>query len=242
VTTLLLIRHGRTTANTAGVLAGWTSGVALDETGRDQALALGRRLASVPLQTVVTSPLQRCRETAELLLSPRGSAPADRPPVHTDEDLAEVRYGSWTGRALKDLAKDPLWRVVQEHPAGAAFPGTDGAGHVGESLAAMSARAVAAVRRWNTDLGPNATYAVVSHGDVIKAVVADALGVHLDGFQRIVVHPASLSVIRYTQRRPFVVTLNDVGAVDYLIPLKRRRRRRTNGDAVPGGDAGKVDG
>ena len=101
MTTVLLVRHGRTAANAAGVLSGWTPGVHLDEAGTMQAAALGARLAPVPLRAVVTSPLERCRETAAAVLAGRDGAPE-----HVDDRLGECRYGDWTGRALKDLAKE----------------------------------------------------------------------------------------------------------------------------------------
>lgn len=232
MTTLLLVRHGRTPANASGVLAGWTPGVHLDETGTAQASALGARLLPVPVAAVVSSPLERCRETAAAVLAGRSDVPE-----HVDDRLGECRYGDWTGKALKDLAKEPLWRVVQSHPSAATFPN-------GESMRAMQVRAVDAVREWNATLGADATYVAVSHGDVIKAIVADALGVHLDQFQRIQVDPCSLTVIRYTELRPFVVRLNDTGgSVDALLPPKKkpRRTRRTaaaESDAAVGGGAG----
>jgi probable phosphomutase (TIGR03848 family) len=225
---VLLIRHGRTTANSSGTLAGWTPGVQLDDVGQEQVAALGSRIAGVPLTAVVTSPLERCRQTTTVLLGDR------EVPVHLDEAVAEVRYGDWTGQSLKVLAKDPLWKVVQQHPSNAHFPGDDG-----ESLAAMQSRAVAAVRSWNSELGPEAVYALVSHGDVIKAVLADALGLHLDLFQRIVVDPASLSVVHYGNTRPFVERMNDSGGdVSALHPPKRRRKTRKHDDAAVGGGAG----
>ncbi len=233
MTTVLLVRHGRTTSNAAGTLAGWTPGVRLDDTGHGQAQRLAERLAPVPLATVVTSPLERCRQTAAYLRAARDP----RPTLHVDKGVGECRYGDWTGKAIKDLAKDPMWRVVQDHPSAAVFPGDDG-----EAMAAMSARAVAAVRRWNEQLGPEATYAVVSHGDVIKAITADALGLHLDSFQRLHVDPCSVTVITYTPRRPFLVRLNDVGGdVGGLLPpakTTRRKRATATGDAVVGGGAG----
>lgn len=225
--TALLIRHGRSTANTAGTLAGWTPDVHLDEVGLEQVAALGARIASVPLTAVVTSPLDRCRETATAVVGDRDIT------VHADSDVAEVRYGDWTGEPLKTLAKQPLWKVVQQHPSNARFPGDDA-----ESLADMQARAVRAVRGWNARLGDEAVYAVVSHGDVIKAILADALGLHLDLFQRIVVDPASLSVVQYFDTRPFVERMNDSGGtVTGLIPRKRRRRSKA-ADAAVGGGAG----
>jgi probable phosphomutase (TIGR03848 family) len=228
VTTVVLLRHGRTTANTGGVLAGWTPGVQLDDTGRAQAEAVAARLAAVPLAAVVSSPLERCVQTAEAVVAGREIV------LQTDDRFGEARYGDWTGRALKELVKDPLWKVVQLHPSAAVFPGAEG-----EGLAQTQARAVAAVREWNAKLGPDAVWLACSHGDVIKAVLADALGLHLDQFQRIVVDPSSISVVTYTDTRPFVVRLNDVGGdVSALIPPKRRPRRRRSSDAVVGGGAG----
>ncbi len=215
MTTLLLIRHGLTPL-TGSVLAGWTPGVHLDERGRAQAAALGGRLRAVPLVAVVSSPLERCRETAEAILEGRDGPPQ----LHVDDTLGEVRYGSWTGRRLSELRREKLWAVVQARPSAGVFP-------EGEGLAEMSARAVAAIRRWNTALGPDATYAVVSHGDVIKAILADALGLHLDGFQRIGVAPCALSVVRYGAGATFVERMNDRGgSVEALAasPLSAGRR------------------
>jgi probable phosphomutase (TIGR03848 family) len=229
VATLILLRHGRTTANAGGVLAGWTPGVHLDDAGQAQAAAVAERLAQVPLAAVVSSPLERCVQTAEAVAAGRELA------VQTDDRFGEARYGDWTGRPLKELVKDPLWRVVQQHPSAAVFPGPEG-----EGLAQTQARAVAAAREWNAKLGPQAVWLACSHGDVIKAIVADALGLHLDQFQRIVVDPASISVISYTETRPFVLRVNDAGGdVAGLIPPKKRRRRRApSSDAVVGGGAG----
>lgn len=230
MTTVILLRHGRTTANAGGVLAGWTPGVQLDETGQGQVAAVGQRLAPVPLAAVVSSPLERCRQTAGAVLDGRDLE------LRTDDRLGEARYGDWTGRPLKELVKDPMWKVVQQHPSAAVFPGPEG-----EGLAQTQARAVAAVREWNARLGPDAVWLACSHGDVIKAVLADALGLHLDAFQRIVVDPASISVVTYTETRPFVVRVNDTGGdVSALVPPKKRppRRRSRDSDAVVGGGAG----
>lgn len=229
--TLVLVRHGRSTSNTNGVLAGRSPGVHLDDTGREQARAVGARLAKVPLAAVVTSPLERCRETVDLLLEGLGT-PAE---VATDERLLECDYGDWTGESLKQLSKDKAWKVVQQHASAAAFPG-------GETLRAVQARAVDAVREWDARVaeqhGLDAVWLAVSHGDVIKAVLADALGCHLDEFQRIVVEPCAVSVVSYTPLRPFVVRMNDTGDLSSLAPRKRRRRRPRSSDAAVGGGAG----
>jgi probable phosphomutase (TIGR03848 family) len=231
VATVLLLRHGRTSANANGGLAG-RQPVELDDAGRAQAATLGERLRPLPLAAVVTSPLIRCRQTLELALP-------DAAPI-VDEGLTECGYGDWEGQPLKTLAKDPLWRVVQLHPSAAVFPN-------GEAMAAMSARAVAAIRHWDAKVtvehGPDALWLACSHGDVIKAIVADAMGLHLDEFQRIVADPASVSVIRYTPIRPFLVRLNDTADLTALVPAKHRRRRTTHAapsesEAIVGGGAG----
>jgi probable phosphomutase (TIGR03848 family) len=230
VATVLLLRHGRTAANADGSLAG-RSAVGLDELGITQAKAVGERLAGVPLAAVVSSPLTRCLQTLAAALP-------DAPPL-IEPGLIECGYGDWEGQSLKTLAKDPLWRLVQQQPSAVTFP-------QGESMAAMSARAVAAVRshdeRVTREHGDAALWLACSHGDVIKAIVADALGIHLDLFQRIVVEPASVTVIRYVPGRSFVLRLNDTGAaLGTLVPPprnRRRRRARLASDAQVGGDAG----
>jgi 2,3-bisphosphoglycerate-dependent phosphoglycerate mutase len=197
--TVILARHGRTVANATGVLAGRSPGVRLDEVGISQAQVAARRLEGLPLAAAVTSPLERCKETAALLL--RGTGMRAR----VDRGLNECDYGEWTGRPMKDLVKEDLWKVIQAHPAGVRFPG-------GEAMAEMSARAVRSVRMWDArvaaESGDDAVWLAVAHGDVIKSILADALGVHLDGFQRIMVDPASLSVVRYTPRRSYVLAMN----------------------------------
>jgi probable phosphomutase (TIGR03848 family) len=228
MTTVVLVRHGLT-AMTGPVLAGWTPGLHLDERGVAQATAVAERLRPVPFDAVVSSPLDRCLDTAGAILGGRSLE------LQVEDRLGECRYGDWTGRPLKELAKDPLWKVVQAHPSAVTFPGPEG-----EPLRETQARAVAAVRDWNARLGPDATWLACSHGDVIKAVVADAMGLHLDQFQRIVIDPCSVTVIRYTELRPFVVRVNDTGGgVADLVPPKRKgRRRRPSSDASVGGGAG----
>lgn len=224
--TLILVRHGRSTANTAGLLAGWTPGVALDERGAAQAAALPGRLADLPLAEVVTSPLQRCQETVAPLLAARPGLEA-----HTEDRIGECDYGDWSGRKLAELSDEPLMEVVQQHPSAAAFPG-------GESMRAMQTRAAEAVREWNArverDHGPDAVYLMCSHGDIIKSLVADAIGLHLDLFQRISVEPCSVTAIRFTRLRPFLVRLGDTGDFGSLAP----RVEPPGSDAAVGGDAG----
>jgi len=226
--TVILLRHGRSTSNTAHTLAGRSEGVELDEKGTAQAAALVERLEGLPIKALIRSPLLRCRMTLEPLAATLGLEPV------VEERLAEVDYGEWTGRHLGELIKEPLWSVVQQQPSAAVFPG-------GEGLAQVQARAVAAVRehdrRLATKCGGDALWVACTHGDVIKAVLADALGTHLDAFQRITADPASMSVIRYTELRPFVVHVNHTGAqlAAALHAVARPAEATPAGDAVVGG-------
>ena len=236
--TVFLLRHGLTKL-TGPVLAGRTPGVHLDERGQAQAAAAADRLQVLPLAAVVTSPLERCAETARAVLAGQraaGHATARR----SDRRLLECDYGDWTGREIKTLVKDPLWPVVQAHPSGVTFPN-------GEAMSAMAERGVRAIRDLNaklaTEHGEHALWVACSHGDVIKAILADALGMHLDLFQRIVVDPGSISAIRYAGGRPFVLFSNSVtGDLSPYRPAPpkpgRRRRAATSSDATVGGGAG----
>ncbi|MGY4856408.1 histidine phosphatase family protein [Cryobacterium sp. AP23] len=224
--TVILVRHGRTTANATGILAGRTLGVRLDEIGQEQAALAGTRLAAVPLVGVVSSPLERCRQTAQLILDRQGGSPVT--PV--EDDLTECDYGDWQGRTLSELTSEALWPVVQTQPTAVTFPN-------GESMATMQARSVAAIRRhdaaFEAEHGPGAVWVAVSHGDIIKSILADALGMHLDLFQRINVGPASVSIVRYGSNRPTVHATNtDAGDLSWLAGTAPAA------DAAVGGGAG----
>ncbi|MDQ0825610.1 putative phosphomutase (TIGR03848 family) [Arthrobacter sp. B2I5] len=226
--TVILVRHGRTTANAAGLLAGRAAGVSLDQIGREQAVLTGDRLAAVPLAGVVSSPLERCQQTAQLILDRQTSNPS----APTEPDLTECDYGQWQGRLLSDLAAEELWAAVQSQPSAVVFPG-------GESMAAMQARSVAAVRRhdaaFEAKYGPGAVWAAVSHGDIIKSILADAFGMHLDLFQRINVGPASVSIVHYGAVRPSVYATNtDAGDLSWL------SNGINSADAPVGGGAGQT--
>lgn len=235
--TVILLRHGRSTSNTAGTLAGRSSGVELDDKGLQQAAVVADRLGGLPIEEIVRSPLQRCEQTVSPLAERRGLVPV------VDERIMEVDYGSWTGRTIKELLSEPLWKVVQQHPSAAVFPG-------GEGLAQVQLRAVTAVRehdaRLAAEYGRDVLWVACSHGDVIKSIIADAVGTHLDAFQRIVVDPASVSVVRYTETRSFVLRTNDTGIDPAGLvsdPVKSAETASSeiaggNSDAVPGGGSG----
>ena len=220
---VILLRHGRSTSNTAHTLAGRSEGVDLDEKGREQAESLVARVGELPVKAIVRSPLLRCQST----VTPLAEALSLEPVV--EERLSEVDYGTWTGRKIADLVKEPLWAVVQQQPSAAIFPD-------GEGLAEVQARAVAAVRehdrRLAEEAGGDVLWIACTHGDVIKSVVADALGTHLDSFQRITADPSSMSVIRYTAARPFVLHVNHTGPA---LTAALLAKSEPTGDAVVGG-------
>ena len=203
VTLVLLVRHGLT-AGTGTVLTGRMPGIPLDDRGREQAAALAARLAGVPLDAIVTSPLERCRQTADAIAAARNGHPVA---VQEDERLAEVRYGDWTGQAAQTAGQGP----AVAGGAGASQRGPLPWRRTASPCLMCSTGRVGAIRDWNARLGPKAIYLVCSHGDVIKSLIADSLGMHLDMFQRIQVDPCSLSVIRYTPLRPFLLRMNDTG-------------------------------
>jgi probable phosphomutase (TIGR03848 family) len=221
--TVILLRHGRSTSNTAHTLAGRSEGVDLDDKGREQAQSVIARIGELPVKAIVRSPLLRCERTVAPLAAALGLEPV------VDDRLSEVDYGAWTGRKIGDLFKEPLWAVVQQQPSAAVFPD-------GEGLAQVQARAVAAIREHDRRLSEqhegDVLWVACTHGDVIKSIVADALGTHLDSFQRITADPASMSVIRYTELRPFVLHVNHTGPA---LSAGLSAKPEPSGDAVVGG-------
>jgi probable phosphomutase (TIGR03848 family) len=222
--TLLLIRHGRTHANANGILAGRTPGVVLDEVGISATKDLANRLEAVKIAQVVSSPLERTLETAEILFGKNFE-------VQTEDRLLECDYGDWQGAKLSELSVHELWPIVQQRPDEMIFPN-------GESMNDMSGRACQAAREWDAKLtaehGDKVVWAAVSHGDVIKAICADAMGLPLRKFQSLLIEPASVSVIHYSESGSAVSKLNDTGS-NWLTKL--------NSDAVKtptlGGESGK---
>lgn len=197
-TTLLLVRHALNDW-VGDRLAGWTPNVHLNDKGRAQAQALAGRLADRPMAAIYASPLERAVETAQIIADPHNLE------VQIREGVGEARYGEWTGQSLEDLAKEDAWRVVQFYPSMARFPG-------GEAIREMQARAVAELDAI-VAAHPSETVLVVSHADLIKAALAHYAGLHLDLFQRLVVSPASLSVVAFTPMGPRLASLNDTAHV-----------------------------
>jgi probable phosphomutase (TIGR03848 family) len=199
--TLLLVRHGHTDA--AGKrLTGWAPGVHLNELGRRQADRLVDRLDGIRVDAIVSSPLERCRETAAPLAKARGRRVAVR------RAWIEVGYGDWTGRSISQLRRTRLWRRVMSTPSNVRFPG-------GESLLEVQARAVDAAVGLATD-HPRGTIVVFSHADVIRLLVAQLAGIHADHLQRLSIDPASITAVALSAGPPRLLTLNDTGDLAVL--------------------------
>jgi probable phosphomutase (TIGR03848 family) len=194
-TRILLVRHAMNEWVKTGRLAGRTPGVHLSEEGKEQALALGRRLASRPIHAIYSSPLERAQETAMAIARHHQLA------VETSDGITEVDFGDWTGRELKELAKEPEWFLVQGRPSAVRFPN-------GESPREMVTRSVDEVERLSA-AHPEQTVVLVSHSDVIKGILAHYLGMHVDQFQRLVVSPSSISALTFTPMGALVACVND---------------------------------
>ena len=202
MTLVFLVRHAHSTANDAHILSGRIAGVHLSPRGRVQSRSLAKRLGDLPVKALRSSPLERCEETiAPWLrrLEKRDTNPRLR--LEFDEDLIEVDYGIWSGRKLRSLSREPLWRNVQARPSKVIFP-------EGEAMARMQRRGIQAVES-ALQIRGKGNIVLISHGDLIKSIIANALSMHLDDFQRIIVDPASVSVIDFSHATPRVLLLND---------------------------------
>ena len=214
---LVLIRHAHSEANAAGILSGRLPNVHLTEKGLAQSENLAVRLGKFPVSNLRISPMERCFETISpwinSILLPNN--PKFEPII--DQELTEVDYGSWSGKKLAVLSRNKLWKIVQESPSRMYFP-------KGEGIAQMQSRAMKSVHEAVSSKTKGAAV-IVSHGDVIKSIVASALGMHLDEFQRVVIDPASISILDYSSTKPRVLLLNDSPSVvtELLVSPKRSK-------------------
>lgn len=221
---LVLIRHAHSEANAAGILSGRLPNIHLSSKGRTQALDLADRLGIFPIKELRVSPMERCMETILPWLEISNQARSKPIKAVPDDGISEVDYGKWSGRKLSALSKNKLWRTVQESPSRMYFPD-------GEGIGQMQARAMATVHQI-TNNNRTGVSIVVSHGDVIKSIVASALGQHLDDFQRIIIDPASVSIIDFSQMKPRIILLNDTrGVVTELLLASKRSANLLGGGA-----------
>lgn len=214
MTTIILVRHGENDWVKKHRLAGWIPDIHLNENGRKQAKAAAERLSHLPIKAIYTSPVTRCAETADYISQATGIKPVEL------EDIGEVRYGEWEGKKIKTLAQKPLWRVVQFFPSRMRFP-------KGETLRGVQSRAIDALETL-CEQHPKDVIVVVSHADLIKLVVAHYLGVHIDLFQRIVISPASCSVLMLPPGGAGVrvLRINDDGPLQAPAPPKKKKKKK----------------
>jgi probable phosphomutase (TIGR03848 family) len=212
---IVLLRHAHSVANERNLLAGRTAGISLSKTGKEQAKDLIARLGNIQFDEVAISPLQRCRETIDPWLDTTGA----KSQIVVDDSISEVDYGNWSGKTLASLRRKAQWKVVQDFPSQMTFP-------EGESLLEMQGRALSGFYRLNAVKGKGPRL-LVSHGDVIKSIVAHCLGMHLDQFQRLVIEPASLTIIDTDSGTSRLVRFND--AKGFLVS-----ERSTNQSALGG--------
>ena len=209
--TIILVRHGENEWVKKHRLAGWIEGVHLNENGRKQAEDVAQRLKDVEVSTLYSSPVTRCMETAEYI------AKVQNLPIQELPEVGEVRYGKWEGKKIAKLARKPLWRVVQFFPSRLTFP-------EGEALREVQFRAIQALEALS-EKHQNETIVICSHADLIKLVLAHYLGVHMDLFQRIVISPASASVITLPGNGMMrVLRLNDTGPMK--TPKKTEQKKK----------------
>lgn len=218
MTTVYLVRHGRTPANEKGILAGRTKGVFLDELGVLQAETLARTLENIEFKKIIVSPMERCQQTAKILnqLSKYPSKP------NIDSGINECDYGDWSNKKLSTLRRKPLWKNIQERPSGVQFP-------KGEKMSSMLDRMKTTIFENAAKLKNDDNMLVVSHGDPIRSFIADSLGIHLDNFQRITIDPCSLSIVRITQENVQVVSVNN------RVQVPNQSRKKKMGSVLGGG-------
>ena len=208
---IVLIRHAHSTANAAGVLSGQLPNVHLSKSGQEQAERLAERLGKLTIAQVQVSPMDRCSETLAPWLTKYGKGVT----VTLEPNLVEVDYGKWSGKKLATLSRAKLWRKVQGQPSAVTFPD-------GESLARMQVRAMQTVHDFFAS--DQEMTIMVSHGDVIKAIVASSMGMHLDDFQRIVIDPASITILESNGGAIRLTRLNDSdSSVSELLQSKSKR-------------------
>lgn len=215
MTQLLLIRHAVNDYVKTGRLAGWTPGVHLNDEGKAQAEALGKRLATSPLKHIYASPLERTMETAQAIQQHHPHLS-----IEVNMAIAEVRYGDWEGQPISALRQRKMWEVVQEYPSRAYFPN-------GETMRGVQVRVIEAIEDL-VQKHPNQMIALVFHADLIKMAIAHFMGIHLDNFQRIVISPASVSTVMLNHSRPYIGSVNDVAHLQGL-DWQSKVEKKTNG-------------
>jgi probable phosphomutase (TIGR03848 family) len=230
MTRIVLLRHAHSTANAKAILAGRAPGVDLSDRGRKESSDVAKRLKDVDFSLIRVSPMERCAQTIEPLLVQLSKSSRVKSSFEIENDLVEVDYGKWTGRKLSVLSRDKAWKIVQNTPSAMYFPG-------GEGLLDVQARAMRALNGAANTPGRGAKL-LVSHGDVIKSIIASVLGTHLDHFQKIVIDPASITVLDFNGVDYRVLTLNNTTSPIAAF-LKEESSKKKGVSALLGGGSGR---
>jgi probable phosphomutase (TIGR03848 family) len=205
VTVIYLIRHAENEYLTKGKLAGWTPEIHLNERGRTQAAAIAKILSPAKPKAIYASPLERAIETAQPLAERLGKS------VIARDGLGEIQYGKWEDVSLKALRRRKLWPQVQHSPSLVRFPD-------GESFVEAQSRVITEIESLRmAHRGKKASFACFSHADIIKLLLSHYLGMPLDLFQRLVIAPASISILKIDQTVR-VISINDMSANNHLHP------------------------
>ena len=215
VAKIVLLRHAHSSANSAGILSGRLPGVSLSRDGRAQAETLISRLGKSAFHSIRVSPMQRCEETIRPWIQSQNSKILSS--YHLDDGIIEVDYGTWSGRKLSALSRDPLWKIIQSTPSKVRFPG-------GERITSMQKRALLSIDEAYKEKKDGA-FLFVSHGDVIKAAIAGMIGLKLDEFQSLVIDPCSITILDYDGKKARLVTFNDTSSdISSSIVQKKRAK------------------
>jgi probable phosphomutase (TIGR03848 family) len=222
VARIILLRHAHSIANESGILAGQLSGISLSKKGATQAQNLIERIGAVAFDSIRMSPMQRCQETLAPWLESKNSSGLKK--FLLDENLIEMNYGLWSGRKLSSLAKEPLWKLIQQSPSKVKFPD-------GERMTSMQKRSLASIESALLEKSKG-THLFVSHGDVIKAVVAGLLKLKLDNFQSLVIDPASITMLDYDGKSARLTLFNDqLTRLEDLLSVSRPKKMLLGGGA-----------
>ena len=227
VAKIVLLRHAHSIANSAGILSGQLSGVPLSKDGVRQANELAERIGATAFDSIRVSPMQRCEETITPWISSKFSRGINN--YQLDDGLIEMDYGTWSGRKLSSLRREPLWKLIQSTPSKVKFP-------EGERFTAMQKRALASVND-AAKSKKNGAHLLVSHGDVIKAIVAGLIDLKLDNFQSLVIDPASITFLDVDADSARLIMFNDTRTA--IAPLLKAKK---TGKTLLGGGAGTVHG
>jgi probable phosphomutase (TIGR03848 family) len=222
VAKIVLLRHAHSTANSSGILAGQVPGISLSKDGLRQAEDLIQRIGRSKFDSIRVSPMQRCEETINPWISSRFSRGLENYLI--DDGLIEMNYGTWSGRKLSSLRREPLWKLIQTTPSKVKFP-------EGERFTAMQKRAVASVHD-AVAAKKNGTHLLVSHGDVIKAIIAGLINLKLDNFQSLVIDPASISILDVDSQGARLIMFNDSKtSTEALLAAKKTPKTLLGGGA-----------